>query len=66
MVMTHVKQFLEMKADGKGLGYWSEQAFESVHADFKEMWETVKVDIDHPEFLTKLLSCVIRWNSRHI
>ena len=49
--MTHVQQFLERKADGKGLlcyqievrnsvatlglGYWSEQAFASVHADFK-------------------------------
>ena len=66
MVMTHVKQFLEMKDDWKVLSYWSEQAFESVHADSKEMGETVKVDMDHPEFLTKLRSCVIRRNSRHI
>ena len=49
-----------------GLGYWSEQAFGSVHADFKKEWEAVKVDIDHPEFLDRLTSCIARWNARHI
>ena len=49
-----------------GLGYWSEQAFEAVHADFKLCWESMKVDIDHPEYLDKLLACIIRWNDRHI
>ena len=33
ILTTHVEQFLSMKNDGRGLGYWSEQAFESVHAD---------------------------------
>ena len=49
-----------------GLGYWSEQAFESVHADFKLSWESMKVDIDHPEYLSKLLACIVRWNAMHI
>ena len=79
--MAHVRQFLDKKADGKGLykklniqtqnifvglGYWSEQAFESVHADFKAEWESVKVDIDHPDYLDKLVKCIARWNARHI
>ena len=49
-----------------GLAFWSEQAFESVHADFKLYWESMKVDMDHPEYLAKLLACIVRWNARHI
>ena len=49
-----------------GLGYWSEQAFESVHADFKVEWEKVKVNYDHPDFSKKMLSCLSRYVSRHI
>ena len=49
-----------------GLAFWSEQAFESVHADFKLYWESQKVDIDHPDYLAKLLACISRWNARHI
>ena len=66
ILTTHVEQFLQMKNDGRGLGYWSEQAFESVHADFKQDWENVKVDINHPDFLSKMMKCIIRYNSRHI
>ena len=41
-----------------GLGYWSEQAFEAVHANFKIDWDTVKVDIGHKDFMTKLTETV--------
>ena len=49
-----------------GLGFWSEQAFESVHADFKVEWSKVKVSSDHPDFLDKMLSCMSRYVARHI
>ena len=80
--MDHIKQFVELKDDDKGnlylflnlmlillfsgLGYWSEQAFEAVHANFKQSWENVKVDIDHTEYLPKLKNSVTRYNSSHI
>ena len=64
--MSHIQQFVEMKGADRGLGYWSEQAFEAVHADFKQSWDSVKVDIDHPDYLSKLLSCITRWNARNI
>jgi len=60
IVMVHVQQFLEMKGDEKGLGYWSEQAFEAVHANFKIGWEMVKVDIEQKEYLPRLTNCVSR------
>ena len=49
-----------------GLGYWSEQAFEAVHANFKLSWENVKVDIDHTEYLPKLKNSVTRYNASHM
>ena len=64
--MVHIEQFLNRKESKRGLGYYSEQAFESVHANFKADWNSVKVDINHPQYLEKLLSCVNRWNARHI
>ena len=69
IIMEHVGQYLDMKGEHgeyKGLGFWSEQAFESVHADFKKSWESVKVDISHPDFPKKLKNCVTRYNSSHI
>ena len=38
-VFVHVPQFLERHMNfQKGLGYWSEQASESVHSDFDSLW----------------------------
>ena len=38
IVETHIVQYLDRRGDGtKGLGYWSEQAMESCHHDFKEL-----------------------------
>lgn len=48
-----------------GLGFFSEQAMESVHADFKKIWEKYKVSIDHPEYLKRLLSAICEYNGSH-
>ena len=66
-------QFLDMQHskpefEGFGLGFWNEQAFESVHQDFKTLWEQsgYKRDIDHPDYDTQLNKCVYKYNARHI
>ena len=49
-----------------GLGYWSEQAFDAVHANFKLDWETGELDVGHEDYLKKLTDCISRYNARHI
>ena len=49
-----------------GLGFWSEQAMEAVHADFKKSWDNIKVDKDHELYLTRLSECIARYNARHL
>ena len=34
-VIHHIKDFFALKGYKKGLSYWTEQAFEAVHHDFK-------------------------------
>ena len=35
LVIHHIKDFFALKRYKKGLSYWTEQAFEAVHHDFK-------------------------------
>ena len=49
-----------------GLGYWSEQAFEAIHADFKSEWEKVKVGLDHKDYINVLKEAIIRYNAKHV
>ena len=35
MLFSHIEDFLEIKGESAGLGFWCEQAFESCHHDFK-------------------------------
>ena len=35
MIEKHVVDFLDMKGESAGLGFYSEQAMEAVHHDFK-------------------------------
>ena len=68
---AHVGQFLDMqkeKYNGFGLGYWSEQASESVHFDFKHLWvdRGYKRDLQHSDYDSNFLKCVVTYNSRHM
>ena len=68
-VFLHVPQFLQRHKElQRGLGYWSEQASESVHSDFANLWihSSYKRASIHKEYNTKLLKCVIAYNSRHL
>ena len=63
-VIVHIPQFCDKT--GKGLGYWSEQASESVHSDFKLTNNRFKVNQAHPDHPEKMLRAVVKYNSSHI
>ena len=70
MVESHLEQFLRRKwaqntdYKGFGLGYWSEQQFEAVHAKFSSTWDRFKVGKDHEEFGKRLLDAAMSWDAR--
>ena len=41
MVEQHITEFMGLKGEAAGLGFYSEQAIESVHHDFKVILRTV-------------------------
>ena len=62
-VFFHVEDFCEVV--GMGLGPWSEQATESLHADFNKVWTRYKVrDIENEKF--GLFEAVVAYNSQHL
>ena len=69
---AHTVDFLERQEafgnGGKGLGWWSEQASESVHSDWKKLWIERKYvrDIYHPDYDQQLLRCGNKYNSNHL
>ena len=68
-IFLHVPQFLNYNKNlQKGLGYWSEQASETVHTDFDSLWigSSYKRAITHKSYNSQLLKCVIAYNSKHL
>ena len=63
---SHAEEFLKMDGERHGLGYYSEQAMESMHKELKNEWGAEKVDVKHPKYGEKLLSMVIFINGKHI
>ena len=63
---THVHEFLLMKGEKYGLGFYSEQAMESMHQELKMDWGADMVDIKHPTFGPRLRKTVVRINGKHI
>ena len=71
IVMFHVTQYLQMlnaeTDEERGLGYMSEQAFESVHSDMAQMWENGwKVSASHKDFGEKLRKFLVAYNSNNL
>ena len=66
MVFSHIEDFLRVKNESAGLGFWCEQAFESCHHDFKTEWDKVKVDSNHPAFGVRLKTAVSSYNAKHL
>ena len=68
---AHVVQFLDRQKQaypGKGLGYWSEQASESVHYDWDNLWtgNKYKRELKDKNHDTQLKKCGVTYNSRHM
>lgn len=65
-----MKQYLARKQQKgfteHGLGFWSEQSFESVHHDFKELWANRKVGREHEDYKDALWKAFLEWNSLHV
>jgi hypothetical protein len=60
-IFYHIEEFC--KHDSGGLGKFSEQASEAVHADFKKIWARYKIAETHPEFPSKFLKSVQFYNT---
>ena len=58
--------FLRLKDECHGLGFWSEQAMEAGHHDFKLEWENIKVAPSHKEYGERLKRTVVRYNGKHL
>ena len=68
IVFQHIEEFLSMKStsqERKGLGYWSEQAFEAMHHDVKVESAGLIVSETHPEYAQKLKQFIVRYNAKH-
>ena len=64
ILFDHVPQFCAMKR--VGLGFFSEQASESVHADFAKIWQRFSVPLHHERHGKNLLRAVQKYNSQHL
>ena len=67
-LFVHVVQFLELMKDrfpGKGLGFWMEQAGESVHGKWEECWEESGRKMSHSDYDSHLLDRGTLFNHKH-
>ena len=63
-LLDHVADFCNERFEP--LGRYSEQASESVHADFKKVYANYARDPNHPEFVPQLLNAILKYNSLHL
>lgn len=63
-VFEHIIDFCQMT--GTSLGKYSEQACESSHYEFRQVFERVKVSPSHSEFPEHLLKATVIFNSKNI
>ena len=66
LLESHAVEFLEMMGEEHGLGFYSEQAMESMHHELLQEWGGEKVDEEHPEYGLKLECTMVRVNGKHI
>lgn len=63
-VFYYIEEFCSKH--GTALGFYSEQAMESVHYEFNTIWNKHKVDEDHPNYSMKLLQALCEFNGLHV
>ena len=59
-IFFHVEEFC--LSHGLGLGFFNEQAFESVHHDYSQTWTKYKVMMDNPKYGERLLRSIAVYN----
>lgn len=66
VTLKHLKHCL-VSLEERGLGFWSEQAGESVHHAFLQYWAKYKVnDMKDENYVVRLKRAVVEFSSRHI
>lgn len=66
IAMEHIQECLQI-LPGTGLGLWSEQAGESIHREFKQLWEKYKINtLEDPMYIIMFKKAVVEFSSRHI
>ena len=67
VLLVHLDQCLNFLENKRGLGFWSEQAGESVHRVFKKFWSRRKMNlISDPKYITRLKAAVVEFTSKHL
>lgn len=72
IIFEHISQFMKLMKDlgwyPRGLGWYSEQAMESVHKDFMKIWQGSKYNISplNPKYDQNLLRAVCHFNSLRV
>ena len=64
VVLYHVSQFCNKY--NQALGFYNEQAMESIHFEFKSFWEKYQVGTNHKEYSNRLLKAVREINTFHL
>ena len=68
VLFVHVVHFLERNAEkypGKGLGFWGEQAAESIHSKWETFWARRKVPTTHKDYDKILFWALVEFNATH-
>ena len=66
LLESHAEQFLKKMGEKHGLGFYSEQAMESMHRELKGEWGGDKVEESNPKYGEKLLKTMVRINGKHL
>ena len=64
VMKVHVKQFIELT--GHALGRYTEQPFEAIHKEFKNIWSNYKRQGNNKTYPTQLCNCVVAYNSNNL
>lgn len=67
ILLDHLRESLDFLDDNVGLGFWSEQAGESIHHEFVQIWNKYKVKSpNNPSYGPRLKRTVVEFSSTHI
>ena len=64
ILVFHVPEFCNFTKNG--LGYYSTQAGEAVHPDFRKTWAQYKVSPENPDYGERILDALVWYNVKHL